>query len=106
MSIHSQHKISELISILMTVKDEFGDLPVVYWDQGVVATFDDFAEQVLTITEDNHLYFGGFHHDASHFYNDDPNVSELQPVTNDFSGCVLVKYIHKVNSELTLCEDF
>lgn len=76
MSIRPQHNLSELIAILETVKDQFGDLPVVYFDQGITFTFDDFADQVLTITEDNNLYFGDFHNNSSKVHRDDLHVSE------------------------------
>ena len=71
--IHSQHKLSELISLLEVIKEHEGDLPVVYWDQNTTVTFNDFADQALFI-EKGHLYFGGFHLEFSKCYNDDPVV--------------------------------
>ena len=72
--IHSQHKISELIAILENIKEEHGDLPIVYWEQRWTVTFDDFDEQALWVIR-KHLYFGGFKTEGSQFYKDDPVIS-------------------------------
>ena len=72
--IHSQHKLSELISILEKIKEENGDLPIVYWDQRFTVTFDDFEDQALWLVR-GHLYFGGFRTEGSQFYKDDPVIN-------------------------------
>lgn len=74
-NIHSQHKLSELISILEKVKEEHGDVPVVYWDQRWTVTFEDFTDQVLWPVR-GHLYFGGFKNEGTFFHKDDPVISK------------------------------
>lgn len=53
--IHSQHKLSELISILQNIKDDHGDLPVVFVSRVCCFIFDDFADQALWLVEDIYI---------------------------------------------------
>lgn len=71
----SQHKLSELIAFLQTIKEENGDLNVVYWDQESSVTFEDFSS-ALEVKND-YLYFGGFHVNGDNFHDDD-NLTQHQ----------------------------
>lgn len=68
-----QHKLSELITLLQTIKEEKGDIGVVYWDQGISVTFNDFSD-VLQV-KDDYLYFGGFHVNGDKFCTNDSNIA-------------------------------
>lgn len=73
-SIQSQHKISELITILERIKNEQGDIPIVYWDNRYTVVFEDFEEQVLWLVR-GHLYFGGFSKEGSAYNKRDPVIT-------------------------------
>lgn len=61
----SQHKISDLISILSNIKNEHGDLNIIYWDQDMAVKFKNFDDAI--ILNNNSLLFGGFHNNGTEF---------------------------------------
>lgn len=99
MSIHSQHKLSELLSILQNILERIGDTPIVYWSQFSGVTFDNFIEQALSII-DGHLYFGGFHNNGSVFHDSDSYICD----EDNFNICTIVSTQHKISELITILE--
>jgi hypothetical protein len=59
--------ISDLIADLEKIKEKYGNLDVVYWDQSSACMFDNPKAVMHVEIPSNHLYIGGFHHNASNY---------------------------------------
>jgi len=74
--MHATHHISNLIAELEKIRAKHGDLPIVYWDQQSVCTWDKPDGMLIVSDSHSHLYLGGIHVNGSLFCSKDPSVSE------------------------------
>lgn len=70
----SQHTINELIDDLVFLFINYGNVPIVYWDQNHGVIFKHFEENTLQYDEVQQvLLFGGFRVNGDQFYDFDKN---------------------------------
>lgn len=94
--LHPTHTISALIAALEKLRSQYGDMPIVYWDQFSSCTFsksdDMLSVRTGTDNQPPHLYFGGQHMNASMYCSKNSDLNcESGPRTCDFEDEAEVK---------------